>query len=183
MLYIIMEMFSEIEQEEIINEFLNVITLKDYKHKLNKQNQNCETCLSDEGNDMTKTSKIHFGCCECCHTKNNLMKEIDICLTETNDECRFKGLLQMAHSQTVQGTETKTLVPVEHAMLKFQEQLHNGQNYFDEKYIYDSKSDWVERLKPYERLLNIRKHNNKFVCSKEKLHEKNPTIHSTNTLS
>ena len=56
------------------------------------------------------------------------MKETDVCLTETKDESRIKGLLQMAHSQTAQDTETKTLVPVKHAILKFQEQRHHGQN-------------------------------------------------------
>ena len=77
---------------------------------------------------MKQTFKLNFGCCECCHAKNNLMKETDVCLTETKDESRIKGLLQMAHSQTAQDTETKTLVPVKHAILKFQEQRHHGQN-------------------------------------------------------
>ena len=56
-----MEMFSEIEQEEIIEEFLDIVKMKDYKLKLIDQ-KTCCNCKDYKKNIKITVFLTNFGC-------------------------------------------------------------------------------------------------------------------------
>ena len=52
------KMFSEIEQEEIINEFLNQININDIKRTINRKNGMCKECKFNYTNIQLYKTKL-----------------------------------------------------------------------------------------------------------------------------
>ena len=81
---------------------------------------------------------------------------------EYSFSCKVLDLLCSENNHTVRKTETKNFVPIKYAMMK----LYNES---DEKHIDMYKYRLKNMIKEYEKILDIRKKGNKYVCSKERL--------------
>ena len=172
-----MEMFGDYEQEEIINEFLDIIKLKDYKLELINEKKCCNCKDYNKHKDYCVLDKFQLpdnimnNIYTYAHKRNNcnrydmIIENIDNLYTidpEYSFSCKVLDLLCSENNHTVRKTETKNFVPVKYAMTK----LYNES---DEKHIDMYKYRLKNMIKEYVKILDIRKKGNKYVCSKERL--------------
>ena len=170
-------MFSEIEKEEIIEEFLDIIKLKDYKLELINEKKccNCKNYKKHKDyyvldkfqlpDNITNNVYTYAYKCNKCNRYDMKIEQIDNLNTITPEysfRCKVLDLLCSENNHTVRKTQTKNFVPIKYAMMK----LYNKN---DEKHIdmYDYRRK--NMMKEYEKIVDIRKKGSKYVCSKERL--------------
>ena len=172
-----MEMFSEIEQEEIIEEFLDIITIKDYKLELINEKKCCnckdykkhkDYCILDKfklPDNINNNIYTYAYKCNKCNRYDRIIERIDNLYTidpEYSFICKMLDLLCSKNNHVVRKTETKNFVPIKYAMMK----LYN-KNDVKNIDMYEYRRDIM--IKEYGRILNIHKKGNRYVCSKERL--------------
>ena len=137
-----MVVFTEVEQEEIINEFLTYIEQQETKI--------IDGFLSDNDNKTEEEGDDSYGFV----TEKRLEKEV----TE--------------HHKMINNIETKNYIPLKHAMIKYMEQTNNQRiirNAGNYSYSQKTSNLWYLSFREFEWLIEIKKNGNKWICSKEKL--------------
>ena len=174
--------FTDVEQEEIINEFLDIIKLKDYKLEVtNEKNCCCKCkdykehknyCVINEFQLPDEISSQIFSYtyqCIACKEKSHTVRRIDELDTTTNPyrrECNKLNLLSAIHCEELRKIKTKNWIPIKQAMLKFQEQVYEDD---DDGAEGKPKNCRQRLLKNYDNILHIQKHGNRYMCSSERL--------------
>ena len=171
-------MFCEIEQEMIINEFLDVLTVKEYKTKLIQQNCSCDKCQQPRNHkdywiinklplpeNIISTIYRHTYECVNCKTRHRKIQDINNLDTITNEFIYRHTVLELLaseHYSSITEIKTKTWVPIKHAMMKLYDES-------DEKCIdmYDYRRKKL--IDGYENILHIQKHGTRYKCSQERL--------------
>ena len=175
--------FTDVEQEEIINEFLDIIKLKDYKLEVtNEKNCCCKCkdykehknyCVINEFQLPDEISSHIFSYtyqCIACKEKSHTVRRIDELDTTINPyrrrECNKLNLLSAIHCEELRKIKTKNWIPIKQAMLKFQEQVYEDD---DDGAEGKPKNCRQRLLKNYDNILHIQKHGNRYMCSSERL--------------
>ena len=176
--------FTEIEQENIINEFLNTVKLKDFKLKLTDEKTRCKCkCYKVHKNysvldkfqlpdNVISNIYTYAYNCHKCKNKTDTIERIDNLHTIDNEfksEYEKLNLLVSEHYDKLKEVKSKNWVPVKQAMMKYQEQIYDGRNLMNEPYMYNPKSYWYKTMSKYENILHIQKHGTRYMCSEERL--------------
>ena len=141
-----MVVFTEVEQEEIINEFLTYIEQQETKI--------IDDFLSENDNKTEEEEEEEEDDSYGFVTEKRLEKEV----TE--------------HHKMINNIETKNYIPLKHAMIKYMEQTNNQRiirNAGNYSYSQKTSNWWYLSFREFEWLIEIKKNGNKWICSKEKL--------------
>ena len=174
--------FTDVEQEEIINEFLDIINLKDYKVEVTNEKQCCSRCKDYKEHknycviDELKLPDVILSQifsytyqCVACKEKSRTVKKIDELQTITNPyrrEANKLNLLSLVHCEGLRKIKTENWIPIKQAMEKFQEQVYEDDDYNAEG---NPKSCRQRLLNNYGNILHIQKHGNRYMCSSERV--------------
>ena len=171
-------MFSEIEQEMIIDGFLDVLKVKEYKTKLTQQNYSCDTCHNPKNHKdywiINKLplpeniiSTIYRHTYECVNCKNRHLKmqkinSLDTITDEYIHRCTVIDMLVSEHYSNTKEIKTTKWAPIKYAMMKFYKK--SNEKHID-MYEYRRK----KLIDTYGMILEIHKKGNMYVCSQERL--------------
>ena len=137
-----MVVFTEVQHEEIFNEFLTYIEQQETKI--------IDEFLSDN---------------------DNKTEEEDDSYGFVTEKTVRKGNYRTS-KKMINNIETKNYIPLKHAMVKYMEQTNNQRiirNAGNYSYNQITSNLWCLSFREFEWLIEIKKNGNKWVCSKEKL--------------
>ena len=162
----------------------DIINLKDYTLEVtNEKNCCCKCkdykehknyCVIDEFQLPDVISSQIFSYtyqCVACKEKSRTVEKIDELETMTNPDRREYNklsLLSLIRCDKLRKIKTENWIPIKQAMLKFQEQVYEDDDYDAE----DKPKICRQRLlNNYGNILHIQKHGNRYMCSSERLDE------------